>query len=221
MGTNFAFFLFDLCGVSCLHVQFLKDMCTALTWIRFVLAYSIPIGYVHKVYILNCLTIFRWKIHWDIGGLTGEYDSVEKCFDDDSDLPWSFDDVWPTKEGVAYWGFSNGMLFTRELPSTGEMIIFFFLINHWGLMLTPPLRGFYQNLLGKFCLASFEGATSVPWTHGGVHLWCWIYLGFSWWSWLTEEHPWWFLVHWGMFDALNPLWIFLGVLIRWEWFWCS
>ena len=48
------------------------------------------------------------------------------------------------------------------------MIIFFFLINHYGLMLTPPLKGFYQTLLGKFCFATLEGATSVPRTHGGV-----------------------------------------------------
>ena len=42
----------------CLHIQFSEDMCTTLTCTRSVLAFSIPIGYVHKIYILTFLTIF-------------------------------------------------------------------------------------------------------------------------------------------------------------------
>ena len=130
---------------------------------------------------------------------------LKSALADDYNLPWSLDVVWLTEEEVAYWGLSNDVLFTRELPSIREMIIFFLLLNHWGLMLTPPSRGFYQTLLGKFCFATLKGATFVPCAHEGVRLWYWIYLGFSWWSWLMKECPWWFLVHWGILDAFDPL----------------
>ena len=70
----------------------------------------------------------------------------------------------------------------KDLPFTREMIIFFLIINHWGLMLTLLSKGFFQTLLGKFCFATLEGATFVPWTHEGVCLWYQIHLGFSWWS---------------------------------------
>ena len=45
----------------CLNIQFLEDMCTTLTCIRFMPAYSIPEGYVHNVYTLNFLTNFQMK----------------------------------------------------------------------------------------------------------------------------------------------------------------
>ena len=133
----------------------------------------------------------------------------------DFDLPRSLNGERLIKEEVAYWGFFNDVLFTGELPSIEEIIIFFLFINHWGWMLTLPLRGFYQTLLGKFCFTTLEGATSVSWTHRGVHLWYWIYLRFSWRSLLTEEYSWWFLVHLGMFSAFDLLGIFLMVLICW------
>ena len=69
-----------------------------------------------------------------------------------SNLPRSLDGAQPIKKGVAYWGFSDVVLFTWESPSIGGVIIFFFLINHCGLMLTPPLKGFYQTLSGNFVL---------------------------------------------------------------------
>ena len=65
------------------------------------------------------LDYFWMKIHWDVGGLTREYNFVEKCFGDDFGLPRSLDGVHPTRKRVAY-GFSVGVLFTRELSSTRE-----------------------------------------------------------------------------------------------------
>ena len=93
---------------------------------------------------------------------------LKSALGDDSFLPRSLNGVWFTKEEVAHWGLSDGVLFIGDLPSVGEMIIFFLIINHQGLMLTPPSRPFYQTLLGKFFFANLEGATLVPWTHGGV-----------------------------------------------------
>ena len=138
-------------------------------------AYVIPEGYMHhsnlyKIYACmfnsrricaqvlysDFLTIFLWKIYWDAKGLTGEYNSMEKCFGDDSNLPWSLNDVWPTEEGVVYWGL---LMVCCSLGTSFHwgMIIFFFLTNHWGLKLTPPSRGFYQTLLGKFILQLSRG----------------------------------------------------------------
>ena len=112
----------------------------------------------------------------DARGLIGEYNSVETCFGDDSDLPWSLDGVWPTEEGVVYWGFFDSVLLTRELPSIGNIYL---LLSHDSLRIDvdSTLEGggvVYQTLLGKFCFATLEGATSVPWTYGGVRLWYWI-----------------------------------------------
>ena len=45
----------------CLNIQFSEDICTTLTCIRFMPAYSIPEGYVHNVYTLNFLTNFQMK----------------------------------------------------------------------------------------------------------------------------------------------------------------
>ena len=177
--------------------------------------YSIPIGYVHKVYILTCLTIFGWKIHWDAGGLTGEYDSIEKCFGDDSNLPWNLDDVWPTKEGVVYWGFFDGMLFIGELPSTGNIYL---LLSHDSVGIwcwLYPRGGFTKLYRGNFVLQLLRELLLCLGPTGGVRLWYWIYLRFSWRSLLTEEYSWWFLVHLGMFSAFDLLGIFLMVLICW------
>ena len=46
---------------QCLHIQLPEDMCTTLTY----------------------LTILDERSTKDAGGLTGEYDSIEKCFGDD------------------------------------------------------------------------------------------------------------------------------------------
>ena len=46
-------------------------------------------------------------------------------------------------------------------------------------MLTPPSRGFYQTPRGKFCFATLEGATFVPWTHGESPSMILDLLGFS------------------------------------------
>ena len=153
-------------------------------------AYSIPRGYVHHsdldkicACIFNSHKICAQGLYSDLLdyflmkdplGCWTTYLGVWfswKCFGNDFDLPWSFDDVWPIDEGVPYWGFSNGILFIGEQTSTREMITFFSFKNHWGLMLIPPSRGFYQTLLGKFCIVTLKGATFVPWTHRGVHLW--------------------------------------------------
>ena len=45
---------------------------------------------------------------------------LKSVLGDDFNLPQSLDSIWPTEEGVAYWGFSDGVLFTRDLSSTGE-----------------------------------------------------------------------------------------------------
>ena len=85
-------------------------------------------------------------------GLTSEYNSTKKCFSDDSDLPWSLDGVWSTREGVAYWGFFGGVLLIREnFPPLGKNCI---LLSYgsWGLMLTPPSMGFYQLHWGNLIL---------------------------------------------------------------------
>ena len=140
---------------------------------------------------------------------------LKSALADDYNLPWSLDVVWLTEEEVAYWGLSNDVLFTRELPSTREMIIFFLLLNHWGLMLTPPSRGLYQTLLGKFCFATLKGATSMPWTHKGVRLWYRI----TWDlvddldSWRSVHDDFWSIegysmlsIHWGMILMLLIHW---------------
>ena len=48
-------YVYEFCVTRdwCLHIQFREDMCTTLTWIKSVPAYSISIGYVHKVCTLN------------------------------------------------------------------------------------------------------------------------------------------------------------------------
>ena len=65
----------------CLHIQFLKDMCT------------------RSIFWLSRLFSDERSTR-DAVGLTKGYDFVEKCFGDDPDLPWSLDDVWPTEKGL-------------------------------------------------------------------------------------------------------------------------
>ena len=55
---------------------------------------------------------------------------LKSALADDSNLPRSLDAVWLIEEEVAYCRLSDGVLFIGELPSIGEMIIFFLLINH-------------------------------------------------------------------------------------------
>ena len=58
-----------------------------------------------------------------IGMLGDSLESIillKSVLGDDFNLPQSLDSIWPTEEGVAYWGFSDGVLFTRELFSFGE-----------------------------------------------------------------------------------------------------
>ena len=62
---NFVFFLSDLLEVSCLYVLFSQDMCTN----------SVLLDY-----------FLDERSTKNIRGLTGEYNSTEKCFGDDSDL---------------------------------------------------------------------------------------------------------------------------------------
>ena len=115
---------------QCLHIQFLEDMCT----------------------ILTCLTILDERSTRMLEDSLGSMILLKSVLVMISNLPWSLDGARPIKEGVAYWGFPDAVLFTWESPSTGGVIIFFFLINLWGLMLTSPLRGFYQTLQGNFVL---------------------------------------------------------------------
>ena len=55
---------------------------------------------------------------------------LKSALGDDSFLPRSLNGVWFTKEEVAHWGLSDGVLFIGDLPSVEEMIIFFLIINH-------------------------------------------------------------------------------------------
>ena len=132
--------------------------------------YSILGGYVHNFYIQICLTNFWMKD--PLGMLEDSLWSITLLRI--LVMILTYHEVLimygPLRRGVACWGFFNSVSFTRELPSTREMIIFLFLINHWGLMLSPPSKLFYQTLLGIF-FSNSQGATSLLWTHGGVHLW--------------------------------------------------
>ena len=81
-------YVHDFCIVweLCLHIQFPRDMCTSYVfWFVWLFLDEISTG--------------------DAGGLTGEYNFVDKCFGDDSDLPRSLNGVRPTGEGVTYWEF--------------------------------------------------------------------------------------------------------------------
>ena len=90
-------------------------------------------------------------------GLTGEYNSTKKCFGDDSNLPWSLDGVQSTGEGVAYWGFFGSVLLIGENfpPLRKNCILLSY--GSWGLMLTPPSRGFYQLHWGNLILQLLRG----------------------------------------------------------------
>ena len=95
-------------------------------------------------------------------------------------------------------------------------------------MLTPPLRGFYQTLLGKFCFVTLEGATSVPWTHGGEGGGGSIYDTRFTWDLVDDldsrrsfhDDIWsikgclMLLIHWDIFDGFNPLGMLLMLSIH-------
>ena len=123
--TSSVFFLSDLYGICACIFNSRRICAWFLYCMGFVFACSFPVGYVHDFCIVwelclhiqflgdMCISYVFW-LTWlflderstgDVGGLIGEYNSIEKCFGDDSDLPWSLDSVRPTGEGVAYWGF--------------------------------------------------------------------------------------------------------------------
>ena len=137
----------------------------------FMPACSIPLRYVHEFCILTCLTIVWMK---DPLGMLEDspgrrillrsvlvmiliYHKVLMVYGPLGggsllEISWWCIAHWGT---FLYWG----------------IIIFFFLMTHWGLMLTPPSRGFYQLRWGNFILQLSRGLHSMSWTYGEVLLW--------------------------------------------------
>ena len=80
--------------IMCLHVQFPKDMCTISNLYRIHACIFNSRRICAQFLYLDLLDYFLdERSIGDVGGLIGEYNFVEKCFGDDSDLPWSLDDV--------------------------------------------------------------------------------------------------------------------------------
>ena len=121
-----------------------------LCYMGSMLAYSILGRYVHHfdlykicAYMFNSRRRCAQDLHSDfldyfwmkdpLGMLEDSLGSMillNSALGDGSDLPGSLDGVWFTEKEVAYWRLFDDVLFTGELPSTREMIIFFLLINH-------------------------------------------------------------------------------------------
>ena len=75
----------------------------------------------------------------------------------------------PLRWGVACWGFSDGMLFTKELPSTGDdyLLISYELLR---INVNSTIEGGFTNSIGEIYSATLNGADLVSRNHGGVRL---------------------------------------------------
>ena len=180
-------------------------MCTISGWYR-ACACIFNSGRICAQFLYSDLLDYFWMK--DARGLIGEYNSVETCFGDDSDLPWSLDGVWPTEEGVVYWGFFDSVLLTRELPSIGNIYL---LLSHDSLRIDVDSTlerggGGLPNSTGEILLRNSWGSYFCALDLRGSPSMILDLVGFSWWSRLMEDFSWYFLIHWGMFWCFQSTW---------------